>query len=177
MRGDDFFQRAFNGAVRHGVDYDVLRKVPAADRAKVDRQATWWFDVPQAGGYFEIDAVVHQKDELTRFFPPPPPDEEAVVLDSTATLHRDPANPNEPNAVEIRIEGWLAGYIPHEHAAAWSDFVARVEAEGFVARASVHLWIAHHFWSIHLRADPRAAYRTPGETERGSASAHGDRAE
>jgi hypothetical protein len=165
MSADDFFRRALGGAVERGVDHEVLRSTPSANRADLDREASWWFDIPQSGGYFELDAVVHQKDELARFFPPPKPEEEAVVLDTLATLHRDPSNPNEPNAVEVRIEGWLAGYIPHEHAAAWNAFVARLELEGFVPRASVHLWIAHHYWSIHLRARPDADYRTPGELD------------
>ena len=89
------------------------------------------------GDYREVAGVVHHVVELGKVFGRT---DEALTADMPATLVRDPRNKYDPNAVEVRIRGVLAGYLPREIAAAWSVRLAEAEARGLVVRAKAHVW-------------------------------------
>ena len=92
--------------------------------------------VPQ-GNYIEVAGVAHHVVELGKVFGRV---EEQFIEDMPATLIRDPRNKYDPNAVEVRIRGALAGYLPREIAAAWSARLAEAEARGLTVRANAHVW-------------------------------------
>jgi len=92
--------------------------------------------VPE-GPYTEVAGVFHHVADLGKVFGRV---DEALIEDMPATLVRDPRNQYDPNAVEVRIRGALAGYLPREMAAAWSARLAEADARGLTVRAKAHVW-------------------------------------
>lgn len=66
--------------------------------------------------------------------------DEALIEDVQALLRRDPANPHDPNAIEVYVYGALVGYLPKQAAAAWNRHIAAIEAAGETAGVDAHLW-------------------------------------
>jgi len=92
------------------------------------RQPEWM--IPE-GEYREVAGVIHHLAEFGHVFERV---DEALIEDMSAMLVRDPRNEYDSNAVEVRIRGALAGYPPHEIAAAWSARLAEAEARGMAVR-------------------------------------------
>jgi hypothetical protein len=55
---------------------------------------------------------------------------EEVRLACTAVLASEPENPHDPNAVAVRVEGRLVGYLPRAEALAYGRLVQEVEERG-----------------------------------------------
>ena len=53
-----------------------------------------------------------------------------IRLDAEAVLVPEPANPHDPNAVMVQIDGRLVGYLPRAAAVAYGPMVAAVQARG-----------------------------------------------
>lgn len=134
-----------------------------------------WFDIP-AEGSFEVAGVFHHKAELAAVIAPVQGEPEARAV--RAVLRRDPTNEFDQNAVEVRIDGALVGYVPRGSARAWSGWLQRLEQEGLAARASARVWVGDDAWFVTVLARPDASYRTPDEQaaeERRLASVKDDR--
>ena len=56
-----------------------------------------------------------------------------VRLGCTAVLASEPENPHDPNAVAVRVEGRLVGYLPRAEALAYGPLVRQVEERGRAA--------------------------------------------
>lgn len=65
---------------------------------------------------------------------------EGVKMYLTATLVREPRNRYDPNAVSVRIEGKVVGYLPRAKAAAYRPVLDRIEASGRVAYCSAQAY-------------------------------------
>jgi hypothetical protein len=107
--------------------------------------------------------VLHHTAEISCVYPLRRAGEEPLTQDICATLHRDPQNPYDPNAVAVLLDGYLAGYIPKEKAPAWSRYLARLEAAGYRARVHARIWIGNDSYWLNLRADDDANYQWPSE--------------
>jgi hypothetical protein len=53
--------------------------------------------------------------------------DEEVRLDKVALLVPEPDNPHDPNAIAVRIDGELVGYLSREENRRWGDVVALAE--------------------------------------------------
>jgi len=53
-----------------------------------------------------------------------------VRQEAEAVLVHEPSNPHDPNAVMIKIDGRLVGYLPRAAAVAYAPMIAAVEARG-----------------------------------------------
>ncbi|TAM68317.1 MAG: hypothetical protein EPN50_05070 [Chloroflexota bacterium] len=106
-----------------------------------------YFDIPPLG-YLGVHGTLHHLPELVRIFRPGP---EKVIVDVPAILIRDPRNRYDPNAVQVRVQDRLVGYIPAELAPEWSAYLAGVEAKGMTARATLHVWHRHAKYDEHAR--------------------------
>lgn len=84
-----------------------------------------------------------------------------------ATLEREPRNRRDPNAVRVTIDGSAVGYIAANRAAAWSNFLAGLEAEGYSARVRARVRIGRSRYSVSLMTSPL----TPNEREERAALA------
>lgn len=58
---------------------------------------------------------------------------EEVRQDTEAVLVPEPANPHDPNAVRVEIEGHLVGYLPRADAVAYGPAVRTIEERGRAA--------------------------------------------
>ena len=56
-----------------------------------------------------------------------------IRLDAEAVLVPEPANPHDPNAVMVHIDGRLVGYLPRSAAVAYGPMIAAVQARGRAA--------------------------------------------
>lgn len=56
-----------------------------------------------------------------------------IRLEVEAVLVPEPANPHDPNAVMVQIDGQLIGYLPRPDAVAYAPMIAAVEARGRTA--------------------------------------------
>jgi hypothetical protein len=141
----------------------ILSRLFGGPQAEQPKATGWgqWYDIP-GGGYFEIAGVQHHKDNVARRFPPSR-GEVQVYDDIPVTLHRDPRNRHDPNAVEVRLDNRLIGYIPRESAPAWSGYLARLEAAGYAARATARVRAGAVAYWIYLYADEDADYLMPAE--------------
>lgn len=119
-----------------------------------------WYDLPPAG-YFMVAGVEHHKGNLARSIPATR--EEVVYDDVPVTLHRDPRNAYDRNAVEVRLNDRLIGYIPREQAGTWTAYLARLDDAGYGARATARIRVVNNTYWINLRADPDASYGMPEE--------------
>jgi len=114
------------------------------------RRPEWM--IPE-GEYREVAGVIHHLAEFGHVFERV---DEALIEDMSAMLVRDPRNEYDSNAVEVRIRGALAGYPPHEIAAAWSARLAEAEARGMAVRARAHVW---HRWAHNAPARHHLLHR------------------
>src|SRR5918992_614254 len=60
---------------------------------------------------------------------------EEVRVECTAGLATEPDNPHDPNAVAVRIEARLVGYLPRAEAVAYGPIVRDIEERGRAAAA------------------------------------------
>lgn len=65
---------------------------------------------------------------------------ERTYRDVAVEMVREPANPNDRNAVGVLVDRLYVGCIPREHAPAWSAFVAEKNRAGMRVRASGQMW-------------------------------------
>lgn len=95
---------------------------------------TW--DIPPSG-YIKVAGVMDHAAEIGTAFGRR---EDNLNEDVAVTLRRDPRNASDPNAVEVRLQGVTAGYLPKEIAAAWAPLLDRVEQGGRVPTAIAKVW-------------------------------------
>lgn len=116
-------------------------------------------DLPD-GGYVDVAGETFHQADLDQIFHPGP---EPEISDVPATLRRAPRNRYDSNAVEVRIQGRLAGYIPRELAAEWSSYLAPLEAAGRVVSCQAHVWRCHrpgyphglYYVNVRIASSPR----------------------
>lgn len=141
-----------------------------------------WYDLESAG-YFEIAGVVHHKDALRSIFGRRHVERTVIsqspigdtgmtlqissgttgqeIVETLAELRRDPRNRQDTNAVEVRIQDRLVGYIPRQYARDWSRFLAACEVEGYGVRAHARVWVGDDHYYVNLHAHKSANYLTP----------------
>ena len=56
-----------------------------------------------------------------------------VAVDTEALLVPEPSNPHDPNAVMVRIDGKLVGYLPRDEAVAYRDTLRALGERGRTA--------------------------------------------
>ncbi len=71
----------------------------------------------------EVVGESHRQEELWRIVGGQQPD--YVRVDVHAVLVPDPQNPHDPNAIEVRIDGTLVGYLSREDAASYRPGLLR----------------------------------------------------
>lgn len=127
------------------------------------------YDVPSAGSW-NIAGVSHHIENLRRVFEDPPSNGDSLSTDAVASLEREPTNRYDPNAVAVKVQGLLVGYIPAEQALAWNKYVAALQDRALQPQATVTAWRSWdrreyesplYYVSIHAREN--ADYRLPEE--------------
>lgn len=140
-----------------------------------------WFGAPPAAvydlpgsGYMDVMGESFHNADLDRIFHPGP---EPEISDVVATLRRDPRNRFDPDAVEVRIDGHLVGYLPRGLAGPWSAYLAGFEAQRRIVRCQAHVWrrrtpgYAHGLYYINLRIpdSPRHYFEEEARLRRNAA--------
>ncbi|MEA2424930.1 MAG: hypothetical protein QOH13_1340 [Thermoleophilaceae bacterium] len=61
--------------------------------------------------------------------------DEEIRVEKTATLHPEPDNPHDPNAIAVRIDGDLVGYLSRDENVRWQEIVKQLATHDHVAAA------------------------------------------
>ena len=66
--------------------------------------------------------------------------DEGATKEAIAQLIPEPANPHDPNAVSVQVDGKLVGYLPKEIAPKYAPVLASMRYSGLIPSAPAHLW-------------------------------------
>lgn len=72
----------------------------------------------EGSGDFDFDIVGESKYQQNLLAIAGPKTEDGCEIEREATLHREPGNPHDANAIRVDIHGKTVGYIPRGDAAA-----------------------------------------------------------
>lgn len=92
-----------------------------------------WPNVDVVGEYFreaQILAVLGRK----------PKKEESLSVDAVALLVPEPDNPHDANAISVRIDGHVVGYLDRQEAKMWRPVFHRISASGAIARTPANIY-------------------------------------
>jgi hypothetical protein len=62
-------------------------------------------------------------------------DDDEVRVECVATLHPEPGNPHDPNAIQVKVGGEPAGYLARDEAPRWKEVAALLAEHDHVAAA------------------------------------------
>lgn len=92
-----------------------------------------WPNVDVVGEYFreaQIMAVLGGK----------PKKDQSLSVDAVALLVPEPDNPHDANAISVRIDGHIVGYLAREEAKTWRPIFHRIAASGATARTAANIY-------------------------------------
>jgi hypothetical protein len=62
-----------------------------------------------------------------------------IRVDTVATLHPEPDNEHDPNAIAVHLGGEKIGYLARDEAPRWKDVAATLAQHGHVAAAEARI--------------------------------------
>jgi hypothetical protein len=93
----------------------------------------WTVIVLEGDALLRVVGTSHYQDVLLELAPRQ--GEEEVRVEKTALLQPEPDNPHDPNAIAVRIDDRLVGYLSRDENTRWLDVVtsAQIGAEAMIA--------------------------------------------
>jgi HIRAN domain-containing protein len=66
--------------------------------------------------------------------------DQGAAREVTAQLLTEPANPHDPNAVSVQVEGQTVGYLPREIAPKYASVLTSMRYFGLLPSVPAHMW-------------------------------------
>ena len=103
------------------------------------------FELWNRGGWPRVDVVGEKfhEDEIRRLFPGDF-QSGSRQYEGFAHLIPEPDNPHDPNAIAIKVEGNLVGYLARELATRYVDVMKRLVARGSMPTTNCQIWAYEH---------------------------------
>ena len=99
------------------------------------------FEIWGLRGWGNTDVVgeSHYEKEIRKLFPGRVTEESSQVSVPVRLIH-EPTNPHDRNAVQVRADSGVVGYLKREDAARYATYLAALQEGGFVAQTTATIW-------------------------------------
>ena len=99
------------------------------------------FEIWGLRGWGNADVVgeSHYEKEIRKLFPDRVTEESSQVSVPVRLIH-EPTNPHDRNAVQVRADSGVVGYLKREDAARYAPYFAALQQGGFVAQTTATIW-------------------------------------
>lgn len=111
--------------------------MPVVQKAPVEYQLAFSGSHPNV----EVAGEAFREAEITRAIGRSPGVDEEIEVTVTAHLVPEPDNPHDKNAISVRINGEVVGYIERDQTRQYKNAVHRIAASGCVASTTARVWV------------------------------------
>lgn len=100
------------------------------------------YPLPDVGNYpnIEVAGESYRESEITRALGRSPDVNEEIEETFVAELVPEPDNPHDKNAISVRINGHVVGYIERDQTAPSLPAIQRIAASGHTATTTARIW-------------------------------------
>lgn len=100
------------------------------------------YALPDVGNYpnTEVAGESYREQEITRALGRSPGVDEEIEATFTAHLVPEPDNPHDKNAISVRVNGHVVGYIERDQTAPYLNAIHRIAASGHTATTLARIW-------------------------------------